>query len=57
MSLAHPLTLYVVLLAWTLTLYQLMLTKVRENISDTSVHAYQNFHIIRARKPFPNEVM
>ncbi|KAK6842499.1 hypothetical protein PG987_003359 [Apiospora arundinis] len=37
-------------------LWQMLLLDVRKAISDTSVHAYQKFFIVLARKPYPDEV-
>ncbi|KAK8020423.1 methyltransferase [Apiospora arundinis] len=35
---------------------EMLLLDVRKAISDTSVHAYQKFFIVLARKPYPDEV-
>ncbi|KAH8204674.1 hypothetical protein TruAng_001149 [Truncatella angustata] len=36
-------------------LTRMMLVKVRQSISDQSVHAYNKFYVVVGRKPYPNE--
>jgi SAM-dependent methyltransferase len=43
-------------LGWSQEEIEVFLVDVRKSIQDRGVHAYNNFHVVMARKPFPEEL-
>ncbi|PGH06431.1 hypothetical protein AJ79_06520 [Helicocarpus griseus UAMH5409] len=42
-------------LGWTKEQIEVFLVDVRKSLHDRSYHTYNNFHVVTARKPFPND--